>query len=124
MVFEEDWQMAYEMNDALILFAWYGMLVLGHAIPALLLVACLLRWRIRRHWTLGVLAMSLMLGLLGITSQYVAGVRFMSSWLGVLAQMAAGVGGAGVLLRTVVAQRTVHLANDKTAPPNERLRGQ
>lgn len=93
--------MADQMDDALFMFFWYGTLALGHAIPALLLVACLLRWRIRRHWTLGVLAMSLMLGLLGITSQWIAGVRFMSSWLGVLAQMAAGVGGVGVLLRTV-----------------------
>ncbi len=89
------------MNGFLSFLSFHGLIVLMHVVPPILLVACLLRWRPRKHWTLALLTASLSLLVLALGLQWSDNLCFLSYWLGLLAQISASVGGVGIVVNTL-----------------------
>ena len=89
------------MSSLLSLLSFHPLTVLGHVVPVILLAACLFRWRLRKHWTLALLAVSLSLLVLALGLQWLDSLCFLCSWLGVLAQVSASVGGVGMVVHTL-----------------------
>lgn len=86
------------MSNAAVILCLYAQQFLAYAVPSVLLLACVIRLKARRHWTLVLLTAALVLLLAGIGIQWVESLHFLAYWLGAFAQVAAAVGGVGIIV--------------------------